>query len=411
MWQWGKNQYHFLTSFFANLWYRFPGRELTVIGVTGTSGKTTTAHMIYEILKKAGYNVSLLSSIQAIIGDKELDTGFHVTTPDPHTLPQYLRRAVKCGSTHFVLEVSSHGLDQNRAAFIPFKVGVLTSLAHEHLDYHKTFLNYAKAKFKLLQSSKHIVIPHSLLEDKKISSLLKSLNKHVSTFGLIIGSQTQEKWKFHLQMPGDYNIMNALAAASVGNALKVPETIITSALEQFKGVPGRFEEIETKKPFRVVIDFAHKPDALEAVLKTAQSQIKDTGRIIVIFGSAGSRDVQKRAMMGEISGRLAEITIITDEDPRFEDPQSIVDQIAKGCEKAGAKEIQNSEFKVQNWKTNVFFKIPGERAKAIEFAIQKIAQKGDIVICCGKGHEKSMNYKGKELPWSEHEAVRKALKK
>jgi len=159
MWQSCKNYYHLVTAFLANLCYGFPSRKLTIIGITGTSGKSTTTHMIYEILKSAGYKVSLLSTVKGVIGGKEYDTGFHVTTPDPHNLPKYLRQAVDHGDTYFVLEVSSHALDQNRAAFVNFKVGILTSLAHEHLDYHKTMAEYAKAKFKLLHNAEFAVVP------------------------------------------------------------------------------------------------------------------------------------------------------------------------------------------------------------------------------------------------------------
>src|SRR5205809_3867083 len=159
MWQGCKNIYHLVTSFLANVYYGFPGQKLIVIGVTGTSGKTTTAHMIYEVLKSAGKKVALLSTIQAVIGGKAYDTGFHVTTPDPQRLPKYLKKAIDAGDEYAVIEVSSHALDQNRAAFVNFKIGVLTTLAHEHLDYHKTLENYAKAKFKLLQAAEIAVMP------------------------------------------------------------------------------------------------------------------------------------------------------------------------------------------------------------------------------------------------------------
>ncbi len=407
MWQRSKNIYHLVTSFAANFFYGFPGRRLVVIGVTGTSGKTTTTHMIYEILKVAGLKVSTLSSIRAVIGGKEFDTGFHVTTPDPHVLPRFLKMAADHGDKYFVLEVSSHALDQNRAAFIPFHIGVLTTLAHEHLDYHKTMENYANAKFKLLHASDMAVVPAVGLGDSIKQTVGFDRLKKVVSFGLKDGDQTQKAWNFHLKMPGEFNILNALAAATVGSLLKLDRKTIKKALENFSGIPGRFEELKTNKNFRVVIDFAHKPDALEQLLLSAKKEIKNSGRIIVMYGCASQRDTLKRPIMGEISGRLAEVTILTDEDPRFEEPIKIINEIAEGCLKAGAQFVKVQDFEHLPH-GHLFYKIPN-RKEAIEFILTKLAKKDDIVLLCGKGHEKSMNYKGKELPWSEHEVVKGAL--
>jgi len=422
MWQRAKNQYHLLVSFLANLYYGFPSKKLTVIGVTGTSGKTTTAHMIYEILKKAGYKVSLVSSIQAILGGKDLDTGFHITTPDPHVLPKYLNEIVKRGDTYAVIEVSSHALDQGRAAFIKFKVGVLTSLAHEHLDYHKTFQNYAKAKLILFHHSDHVIYPFVGIPEQ-VKNLFDEFENKSQTFGMTAGDITQKDWDLHPKIMGDFNILNALASAGAALLVDVKKDVIIKAIEEFDAIPGRFEEIKNKKGFRIIIDFAHKPNALESVITAARSQLKDEGRVIALFGCASERDVLKRPMMGEISGKLAEITVLTDEDPRNEDPMKIIDEMAEGCLKAGAKEESHPEFisgsrlyeipkQVRNDKNirHIFFKIPN-RKEAINFIINKLAKSGDIILLCGKGHEKSMNYKGKELPYSEHKSVEAAIQK
>src|SRR3989344_5906075 len=306
----------------------------------------------------------MISSIHAETGGKSYDTGFHVTTPDPENLPKYLKMAKQAGDTYFVIEVSSHALDQNRVACINFFIGVLTTLAHEHLDYHKTFKNYAKAKFKLLLNAKHTVVPYDGIPGRVCSTV---------SFNLI---------------------------------LKLSNRISKGRLERFSGVPGRFEEIPNTKGFTIIIDFAHKPDALEALLNTA-FDIKEKGRIIVMYGCASERDVLKRPMMGRISGRLADITVLTDEDPRFEDSDKIIAEIAEGCEEAGARLVQSLELRIQNGE-HVFFKIPN-RKEAIEFIIKKLAKKGDIILLCGKGHETSMSYHGKEIPWSEHKTVLKAL--
>lgn len=412
MWQKAKNYYHFGQALFSNVKFGFPGRRLTIIGVTGTSGKTTTSLMIYNILKEAGYKVSVLTSIKAVIGGKEYDTGFHVTTPDPHVLPKYLKKALDNGDTHFVLEVSSHALDQNRVALVKFKAGVLTSFAHEHLDYHKTLANYARAKFKLLHAAEIAVLPHNVLNEtlqKEVSYDL--LSGKTRTFGLSDGDETQKDWKLSLKLPGNFNILDGLAAATVGKLLKVDKNTIKNALENFSGIPGRVDEVQNDRGFRTLIDFAHKPDALEAVLQVGRELAGEKGRVIVLYGCASERDILKRPIMGEISGRLADVTIITDEDPRHEDPAKIVDEIANGCLKAGAMESPLPQGKAEKFSYNVFYKIPGDRAKAIDFAINTVAQKGDVLLFCGKGHEQSMNYKGVETPWNEHEAVKKALKK
>jgi len=257
MWQKVKNYYHLIQSFVANLYYGFPGRKLLVIGVTGTSGKTTTTLFIYEMLKAAGYNVSVLSTLKAVIGGKDYDTGFHVTTPDPHVLPKFLNSALKNGDTHFVLEVSSHALDQNRVAFIPFRIGVLTTLAHEHLDYHKTMDNYAIAKFKLLHSSVTAIMQADLLKDNtelKSTVGYKNLQNKKVTFGIGNGDISQKDWRLSLQLSGEYNTLNALAAAAVGYELKIEKDIIKRSLESFIGIPGRFEEIYNNKGLRIIID-------------------------------------------------------------------------------------------------------------------------------------------------------------
>lgn len=409
MWQTIKNIYHLFVALGANIYYGFPGRELTVIGITGTSGKTTTTHMVYEVLKTAGYKVSLLSTIKAVIGGKEYDTGFHVTTPDPQTLPKYLRQAVTAGDKYFVLEVSSHALDQHRAAFVPFKIGVLTTLAHEHLDYHKTMENYAKAKFKLLHQAKIAVLPTTEFADNiKKAVRFEKLGQKVKTFGLDKGDYTQKGWDIDLNMKGNFNLLNGLAASAVGDLLGIKKQTIKHALATFRTIPGRYEEVQVDTPYKIVIDFAHKPDALEGLLQSARKEVGKHGKVIVMYGCASERDVLKRPMMGAISGRLADVTVLTDEDPRFESPMKIINEIAAGCIKAGAKALATPKTPSATTKDHHFYKIP-DRQEAITFILTRIAKKGDIVLLCGKGHEQSMSYRGVEKPWSEHNAVLAAL--
>lgn len=401
MWQRIKNYYHLTEAFIANIVFRFPSRNLIVIGVTGTEGKTTTTHMIYKILHSTDKKVSMLSTLHAIVADSIYETGLHVTTPRPLVLQKLLRKAVDGGSSYFVLEVTSHALDQNRVAFVKFDIAVLTTLSHDHLDYHKTFENYVKTKFKLLAfACTAVVVPQENLPRAMIS-LLRKVKLKIVSYGKKNGNYTQSQWRLKLKVPGEFNVHNALAATAVASELGIAKAIIRDALENFQSIPGRMEEVYESKGFRIFIDFAHKPHALEEAIKTAKTLLKK-GRVIVMFGCPSERDVMKRPMMGEISARLADITVLTDDDPRFEDPQTIINEIAEGCVRAGAQEYQIS-------KKHIFYKIPN-RKMAIEFIIKELAQKGDIILLCGKGHEKSMSIKGVEYTWSEHDAVAQALR-
>lgn len=379
------NFYHLPKAVLANILRSFPTKKLTVIGVTGTDGKTTTTNMIYQILKASGKKVSMVSTINAIIGGKTYDTGFHVTSPEPMLIQELAESAVNNKDQYLVLEVTSHALSQYRFWGIKFEIGVITNITHEHLDYHKSFENYKNAKLKLLKNSKYAIV------NQDISGIIVKGKK--ITFGLEQGDFNQKDLKLNLKIPGTYNIENALAALAVAFVLEIPKTTAQKALENFEGIEGRMEEIKNNRGIKIVIDFAHTPNALEKSLETLLSQT--SGRLISVFGSASERDIKKRPMMGKISAKLSNITILTDEDPRFEDSYKIIEEIAKGAYQEGAKDSRTL-FKQQ------------DRYKAIELALS-LARKGDTVGIFGKGHEKSMNYKGKEKPWSDKEAVKRVL--
>lgn len=389
-----KNIYHFFSALLAILVFRYPARQLTVIGVTGTDGKTTTVNLIYHILITSGKKVSLISSVNALISKKQYDTGFHVTTPNPWALQKYLRQAVDKGCQFMVLEATSHGLDQHRLLGSNFALGVVTNVTHEHLDYHKTYQNYLKAKAKLFRGVKLAI----LNQDDKSFTYLKSVvpkKAKLITYGLKKGDFTPRTFKFKTSLPGEYNQYNCLAAIAVTSCLGLSNKIIKKGVSSFESIKGRLEEIDEDQDFKVFVDFAHTPNALESVLKFLEE--KKEGKLIVVFGCAGERDRAKRPVMGEISARLTDITVLTAEDPRTEDVNEIISQIARGCKKAGGIEGKT------------FFKVP-DRAEAIKFAFKK-AKEGDIVILCGKGHEKSMCFEKTEYPWSDQETARKALRK
>jgi UDP-N-acetylmuramoyl-L-alanyl-D-glutamate--2,6-diaminopimelate ligase len=400
MWQDIKNIYHLLQSIFANLYYNFPSKEMVVIGVTGTDGKTTTSSMIYSVLREAGLKSALISTVSAIIDGKIYDTGFHVTTPASFELQSYIQKARQAGVKYLVLETTSIGLHQNRAFGIDFDIGVLTNITNEHLDYHRTYERYVKAKAILLQSAKIAVINSDDKSFNLVSGLLR--NKKVVTYGITKKSDINPfNFPFKSKLIGEFNKYNSLAAIAVAQQLNIKSSIIAKALSSFELPVGR-EEIVYDKDFKVIIDFAHTPGSFLAVLpeikkmkKTSSSHASKKSRLIHVFGCAGLRDKYKRPEMGKISAQYSDIIVLTSEDPRSEKIETIIQEIENGIDKTG--------FNKKN-----LFKIP-DRQKAISKAIQ-LAKPGDIVLTTGKSHEPSMNYGNGEVPWSEHQAVEEALK-
>lgn len=389
MWQGFKNIYHFFVSILANLFYGFPGRSMTIIGVTGTDGKTTTSNIIHHILVNSNKKASIVSTVGASIGNKDYDVGFHVTTPSSFKLQKFLRTAKDKGTKYFVLEVTSHALDQNRVFGIPFKVGVLTNITNEHLDYHKTYDNYLRTKVNLLKSSKTAILNR---DDKSYEKTLKIIRGHtrIVTYGLSKRADIRPE-VFDLNDYGikeDFNKYNVLAAVSACKALGLSDLEIKESLRKFALPKGRLETVYDKE-FKVVIDFAHTPNAFLQVLSSLRDNTK--GRIIHVFGSAGQRDKFKRPEMGRISEEFSDLIVLTSEDPRSEDPDKIMDEIESGI---GKRE------KVRKIR---------DRSEAIKFAVFN-AKRDDLVLITGKAHEKSMNYGKSEKPWDEFEEVRYALK-
>ncbi|MCX7928105.1 MAG: UDP-N-acetylmuramoyl-L-alanyl-D-glutamate--2,6-diaminopimelate ligase [Patescibacteria group bacterium] len=411
----------------ASNWYGNPSKAFKVIGITGTDGKTTTANLIYWILKHSGKNVGIVSTVNAIIGDKKVDTGFHVTNPEPLVLQEILHKMNEFNCTHVVLEVTSHGIDQRRVHGINFETACLTNITHEHLDYHKTFENYRDVKAKLFKNVKYAVLnkddasfeyiknksnakkfyTYSLSYDANADyyayDIKSAINKTV--FKLKAGNKTM---LISTRLLGDYNVANILCAIATARIYKVKWNKIISALKCFSPPSGRLEEIENDKGINIYIDFAHTPNALEQVLRLLRSKTK--GKLITVFGCAGERDTQKRITMPQISVNYSDVSIFTAEDPRYEDVNQILDVMSDSARNVGGVEIKNfkDEDKFKECKGKLYLKIP-ERGEAIYFAINKIAQEKDTVIICGKGHEKSMSYNGVEYPWSDKEAVKMAL--
>src|SRR3989344_3044062 len=265
---------HKIKGDFASYYFGQPSKKLKFIGVTGTDGKSTTATLIYWIIREANKKVGLITTLGAKIGDKNYDTGFHVTTPEPIALQKFLSKMVKAGCKYAVLEVTSHGLDQSRVAGINFDVGVLTNITHEHLDYHKTWQNYRNAKALLFKEVKTAVLNR---DDSSFDFIVGKISKNATIISYAIDRSNVDYFATHIDFAKD----------------------VKKALSSFKPLEGRLEKVNNKKGFGVYIDFAHTPNALEKVLCLVRKSSK--GRVIAIFGCAGERDIQKRPMMGHIS--------------------------------------------------------------------------------------------------------------
>lgn len=380
-----KAVYHFIVAIAANIWFGFPGRKLTIIGVTGTDGKTTTTTLIYHILKKAGKKVSMITSVHAEVAGKTYDTGFHVTTPTAWWVQKYLREAVNHGDGYMVLEVTSHALSQSRIYGVPISVGVITNITHEHLDWHGTFERYLWTKLTLLNIADMPVVNAD--EADVVQGYRRILkDKQYISYGLTEKSSINPKtYPFKTKLPGEFNRYNALAALAASYALGIDKKTALSAVASFPGIIGRMEVI-AKKPYQVIVDFAHTPNALLKALAAARSVTR--GKLIHVFGSAGLRDVTKRPLMGKASSGFADIIVLTEEDYRTENVQDIIDAVASGIPTG-----------------KLVYREP-DRGKALALAVS-LAKSGDTVIATGKGHEKSLCRGTVEHAWSDQETLRK----
>ncbi len=400
----------------------FPARQLTVVGVTGTDGKTTTCTFIHAILEAAGRRAGLVTSVSARIGDTEQDTGFHTTTPEAPAVQGYLAQMVAAGAQYAVLESTSHGLAQHRLDACEFDVAVVTNITHEHLDYHGSYEAYRAAKARLFASLSTSVrkpgvdkvavlnaddaswaylrpIPadRQIIYGVDAPAAITARDIELRADGVRFVAVTPGgEFPVVVHIPGRFNVSNALAAIAATYALGVPPEAMQAGLTHVRGVSGRMERIDEGQEFLAIVDFAHTPWALAHVLTQARAMAGPGGRVISVFGCAGLRDVAKRAWMGEISGRLADLTVITAEDPRTEDLDAIMAEIAAGCQRAGRRE-------------GAGYVMVRDRAAAIAYAV-RAARPGDVVIACGKGHERSMCYGTVETPWNEQEVMRAALR-
>ena len=384
----------------SSRYYDYPAKKLKMIGITGTKGKTTTAYMIRDILKASGKKVGMIGTIYNTYADVQIEATR--TSPESLDLQKLLKDMVDAETEYVVMEVSSHALALDRVYGIHFMIGVFTNLSQEHLDFHETMENYLAAKAKLFSMCDFAVVNG---DDIYAPKLLKMIKCKVATYGLdnsvnltasdirINASYVEFKMFVNrmletitIKIPGRFTIYNALAAIATTSFLNAQMDAITLALSNLK-VPGRSEIIDLTKTFTVMVDYAHNPSSLEAILASTKKYAK--GRIILVFGCGGNRDTEKREVMGEISGRLADFTVITTDNPRNEDPKKIMGQIEQGVKS-----------------TRGLYKTIENRKEAIAFAM-RIAWKNDIVIIAGKGHETYQELRnGKKINFDERKVVK-----
>ncbi len=374
--------YHFLQAVAATTKYHHPAKNLHVIGVTGTNGKTTTSFMIWHMLRSAGYKAGIMTTVAYGV-DKLKPELNHMTTVDPFTLNHRINDLKNQGIEYLVLEVTSHALAEYRTLGISFEVAVFTNLTHEHLDYHKTIANYRAAKGKLFKKAKFSI----LNADDSSTKYYKTITDKYITYGIKSGQKRAKNIKLNISgveysvddmviktcIPGEFNVYNSLAAALAGEALGLPKDKIVSGISSLKSVEGRMNIIDEGQPFTVIVDYAHAPDALEKVFSSVKNH---KGKTISVHGGAGRRDPSTRPIRGEILAKNSDIVIITEDDSRDEDPEKIAAGFIDGATKNG-KTLDKDLFKEL------------DREKAIALAFEK-AKPGDLVLILGKGHEKTI---------------------
>lgn len=404
---------HLVESMIMTTKYGFPGRKLKIIGVTGTNGKTTTSFMIHSMLNEAGIKTALSTTIGYGVGDKIVHQKIHMTTTKSEILQKRLKSFAKAGAEWVIVETSSHALAQNRVWGVPYQVAVMTNITHDHLEYHGTFERYLEAKTKLFKmaSKNGMKLGIANAEDPNANAFLKYVSNK-TTYGLKKGdlqatnvslradgssytaSIDGDSYDITVNIPGEFNISNSLAAVAVGRSLGLSKKQIEEGIASLQTVEGRMNVVDAGQKFKVIVDFASTPDGFEKFFQNMRPLVK--GQLIAVFGSAGERDKTKRAKQGAIAAKYADTVILTEEDDRKEDGLTIIEQIAEGAIKQGKKEGKTL-FSIHS------------REEAIGFAMTLAKDKNDTVVLLGKGHEKTIERADGEYPWNETEAAKAAL--
>lgn len=388
-------------------WYEYPADKLKVIGITGTKGKTTSTYMVKSILEMAGYKVGLIGTIEVIIGDEVIPASN--TTPESLMIQEYFYRMVKAGCQVAVMEVSSQGLMLHRTAGFLFEIGIFTNIEPDHIGpaEHSSFEDYMECKSRLFRQCKVGVVngddPHleKILEGHTCSVEtfgfgegvnLRAVNTHLVTrpgyLGVAYTLENAMNFDVEIDIPGKFSVYNSLTAIAVCRHFNVSEENIKRALKAAK-VKGRIEMVKVSDEFTLMIDYAHNAMALESLLTTLREY--HPHRLVCLFGCGGNRSKLRRYEMGEVSGRLADLTIITSDNPRYEKPEEIIDDIVIGMEKTDGKYVRITD-----------------RKEAIAYAIHH-GEPGDIIVLAGKGHEDYQEIEGKKYPMDERELIREIL--
>ena len=391
----------------AAAYFHYPAEELKVIGITGTKGKTTTTYMVKEILERVGHKVGLIGTIEVLIGNKKIPAAN--TTPESFTIQQYFREMVEAGCDCVVMEVSSQGLMLHRTAGIEFEIGIFTNLGEDHIgpNEHTDFQNYLECKALLFQQCK---IGIANIDDKYFPTVFANATCQIETFGFgeeadlravntelisrpgYLGVEYEVKglmnFNVEIDVPGTFSVYNSLTAIAVCRHFEVPIKKIQEALKVAK-VKGRIEMIKVSDNFTLMIDYAHNAMSLESLLSTLREY--NPKRLVTVFGCGGNRAKARRYEMGEVSGRLADFTIVTSDNPRFEEPQDIIEDIKVGIAKTAGEFIEISN-----------------RKDAIKYAIQH-GQCGDVIVLAGKGHEDYQEIKGVKYPMDERVLIQEIM--
>jgi UDP-N-acetylmuramoyl-L-alanyl-D-glutamate--2,6-diaminopimelate ligase len=390
----------------ASAFYSYPSEKLNLVGITGTNGKTTIATLLHELFRKSGYHSGLLSTIQNLVNDESYASTH--TTPDAIAINSLLSDMVKSGCSHCFMEISSHAIDQKRTEGLKFRGGVFTNLTHDHLDYHKDFKTYLKAKklffdnlpetafalvnnddrngMIMVQNTKAEIQTYSL---KSVSDYkCRILETHVD--GMLLKIDNQELWT---ELIGEFNAYNLLAVYGTAVLLGLDEERILTLISSFKPVRGRAQAVTSADGITAVIDYAHSPDALENILMTVNKIRNKTGKIITVVGAGGDRDKTKRPLMGKIAAVNSDKVILTSDNPRSEVPEDIIDDMKRGISKNLSEKVISIT----------------DRREAIKTAFM-LAGKGDIILVAGKGHETYQEIKGKKSHFDDMEIINELMK-
>lgn len=413
--------YHRMIAVTAAIFYRFPSRKIKVIGITGTDGKTTSTFFTTAILQSAGKKVAMVNGLQFQIGEKTWKNSSDNSTPGRFVMQKFLKDAVEAGCEYVVIEVTSWGIEQWRVWGIDFDTVAITNFSHEHLDLHGSMQNYRSAKGKLFAwlskgykkdgVQKTAIVNRDDKEYEYFSSF--AADRHIR-FGIeqdadVMATSVKidadhasfdleyqgSKTTISLPLAAKFNVYNALLASAVALSFDIDLNSIQKGLQSVQSVPGRMESIEAGQSFQVIVDYAHTPEGMKSLFETARDRIGNDGRVIAVYGATGGRDKSRRPLIGKVAGKLVDVSILTTEDPRTEDPMDIAKEIEVGLKEVGAKEGKNYIFEI-------------DRADALRRAFEMATEK-DIVLLCSLGHQTQMYVGQGKVEWSDSGKAKEIL--